>query len=348
MLSLGVYKEIQKAEHLYVRTKAHPVLQELQQEGITLEAYDHLYEQFDTFEPVYEAIVGDLLKRAKVQQEIYYAVPGHPLVAEQTVQLLLQEAEQGSIQINIVGGHSFIDPLLTAVTCDPIEGFLLLDALTLKVAVLNPACHTVVTQVYDAQVASLVKLTLMEVYPDDYPITIVTAAGVKGLEAMHHIPLFELDRITGLSNLTAVFIKQTAAEAVINRTYQRSRDIIRALRGPDGCPWDKEQTHKSLRKYVLEEANELVEAIDEEDVDHLIEELGDVLLQVFLHAQIGEDEGFFNMEDVLQSLNEKMIRRHPHVFGNAQITTTKELHEQWHRIKNEEKSFNFKKNEPNQ
>ena len=107
------------------------------------------------------------------------------------------------------------------------------------------------------------------------------------------------------------------------KDWSTFREIIAALRAPDGCPWDREQTHESLKRYLIEEAHELLEAIDNEDDEAVIEELGDVLLQVFLHAQIGEDDGYFAMEDVLQSVGSKMIRRHPHVFGDKNVKIPK-------------------------
>jgi len=336
-LPLGIYQRLKRTEHLFLRTKEHPVVQFLEEEGIHFRSYDHLYEQNGDFEEVYNKIVQELLQAALTHQSIVYAVPGHPFVAEKTVQLLLEQQKQGMVQLEILGGQSFIDPMLTALQVDPVNGLLFVDGLGLKSHHLQPECETIVTQVYDAYVASEVKLTLMEVYPDEYPITIVTAAGIKGQEHIQQVPLYELDRVMTLSNLTALYIPKTDDETVLNRQYARSRDIFKQLRGPNGCPWDKKQTHQSLKKYLLEEANEVIEAIEEEDYDHLVEELGDLLLQVFLHAQVAEDEGYFNMEDVLQSLNEKMIRRHPHVFGDEELHNAEDVLKQWDEIKAEER-----------
>lgn len=113
--------------------------------------------------------------------------------------------------------------------------------------------------------------------------------------------------------------------------------IIEVLRSPNGCPWDREQTHKTLRPNMLEEAYEAVDAMDSGDLKHLREELGDVLLQVVLHAQIAKDEGAFDIEDIAQTLNEKLIHRHPHVFGNAQIKGANDVLENWDKLKQEEK-----------
>jgi tetrapyrrole methylase family protein/MazG family protein len=336
-LPMGMFKELKRAKHLFLRTEEHPVVRELAQDGVQYESFDDIYRKHDQFEDVYDEMVSILVHQMSQKEEIHYAVPGHPIVAERTVQLLLERSHTAAFEVEIVGGQSFIDPLLSRLQADPVEGLLFLDATSLKQSSLHPGCQTILTQVYDSFIASEAKLTLMEVYPDDYIVTVATAVGTKE-EQILEVPLYELDRVTTLSNLTAVFIPPTENETVINRQYYRSRDIFRRLRGPDGCPWDKEQTHQTLSKYLLEEANEVVEAIEEEDVDHLVEELGDVLLQVFLHAQIGEDDGLFTMEDVIGALNEKMIRRHPHVFGDEQIDDPEEVLKQWQQIKKEEQN----------
>ena len=114
-------------------------------------------------------------------------------------------------------------------------------------------------------------------------------------------------------------------------------DVIAQLRAPNGCPWDREQTHKSLKPNMLEEAYEAVDAMDSGDMNHLKEELGDVLLQVILHAQIAKEEGAFNIEDVAKGIKDKLIHRHPHVFGDTKVTSTKEVLENWDKLKQEEK-----------
>lgn len=114
-------------------------------------------------------------------------------------------------------------------------------------------------------------------------------------------------------------------------------ETVRVLRSPEGCEWDRAQTHKTLRPNMLEEAYEAVDAIDTGDMKHLKEELGDVLLQVLLHSQIADDEGVFNLDDVAKGLNEKLIHRHPHVFGDIKVNSTDEIIDNWDKLKKEEK-----------
>ncbi|MEH7115157.1 nucleoside triphosphate pyrophosphohydrolase [Neobacillus niacini] len=334
-LPFGVYKKLMKANHVYLRTKEHPVVNELETENFRYSSFDSVYEKHDQFEEVYQEIVQTLLAKAKTEQ-VVYAVPGHPLVAERTVQLLLEYGPKEEVEIIIGGGQSFVDALFQSLKIDPVDGFQLLDGTSLRSNQLQIDQHIFISQVYDPFVASNIKLTLMERLPDDYEVVIVTAAGSSS-ERLERVPLYELDRKVTLDNLTSVYIPPVQEEQIMFKNFSKLREIIAVLRGPNGCPWDKEQTHESLKKYLIEETYEVIEAIDSGDIDHIIEELGDVLLQVMLHAQIGEDDGYFAIEDVIEVLSAKMIRRHPHVFGDIKAEDTKEVLRNWQEIKKQEK-----------
>ncbi|WP_017729500.1 bifunctional methyltransferase/pyrophosphohydrolase YabN [Halalkalibacterium ligniniphilum] len=334
-LPLGMYRHLLAETNLYVRTKDHPVIKDLEQEGVSFTSFDDMYEKHEHFNEVYVAIVEELIKAAQ-SGPLTYAVPGHPLVAERTVQLLLEKAQNGTVNVKVLGGQSFLDPMYSALGIDPIEGCQIVDGTALIREELQVRHHLIICQVYDALVASDVKLTLMELLPDDYPVTIATAVGTKG-ERIETVPLFELDRVATLNNLTAVYVPPVKDEVLLYQDFNQLREVIRTLRGPNGCPWDKKQTHQSLKRYLLEEAYEVLEAIDEEDDDHLAEELGDLLLQVMLHAQIGEDEGWFSIDDVIRSITAKMIRRHPHVFGDSHAEDAEAVVQTWEQIKKEER-----------
>lgn len=334
-LPIGIYKKLKEAKKVFVRTMEHPVLRVLQDEGIQFESFDQVYEKHDTFLPVYQEIVEHLLEAAQ-SEPIVYAVPGHPLVAEQTVQLLIEAEREGKVQLAIEGGQSFLDPIFAALKIDPIEGFQLLDGTNFSIHDVNMRSHVLIAQVYDQFSASEVKLTLMEKYRDDYPITVVTGAGSSN-ELIKTIPLYELDQAMELNNLTTIYVPPVKSHLDALKDWTTFRNIIATLRGPNGCPWDRKQTHESLKKYLIEETHEFLAAVDEKDDFGMVEELGDILLQVFLHAQIGEDEGYFNLEEVLESISEKMIRRHPHVFGDLSVKDADEVVLNWEEIKKQEK-----------
>lgn len=334
-LPLGIYKKLIQTGQCYVRTADHPVIGDLKREGINFTAFDGIYEKHDQFEDVYEEIAETLLDEAS-NRSVLYAVPGHPMVAEKTVQLLLEKGPALGIAIKLEGGQSFLDPLFQAVRIDPIEGFQLLDGTDLSPDDLHITQHMIIGQVYDAFSASDVKLTLMEKLPDDYEVYIVTAAG-SSQEKVTKCALFELDRQMELSNLTSVYVPPVKDEALRYREFSKLRRVIAELRGPDGCPWDKKQTHESLKKYLIEEAYELIDSIDEGDDEGMVGELGDVLLQVMLHSQIGEDEGMFTIDDVIEGITAKMIRRHPHVFGDVEVNGEEDVLVNWQKIKEGEK-----------
>lgn len=339
-LTLGSLKRLQEAGERYVRTKDHPVVDWLEQTGVRFASFDEVYEAKDDFPSVYEEIVTRLLARAEAGGDganIVYAVPGHPLVAEATVKLLRERCPERGIELDIIGGESFLDEAFVRLGFDPIEGFLLLDASEVSGASIDPRRHTLIGQVYDQLTASEVKLGLMELLPDDYPVVVGHALGVAGQERIERVPLFELDRLDGYGNLSLVYVPASNDETLRIRSFQRLHEIVSILRSPGGCPWDREQTHESIRKNLIEETYEVLETIDDDDPDHMREELGDLLLQIMLHSQMEEETGAFTVYDVIQELNEKLIYRHPHVFGNLSAEDAEAALNNWEAMKAEEK-----------
>ncbi|MCM3750054.1 nucleoside triphosphate pyrophosphohydrolase [Paenibacillus pasadenensis] len=339
-LTLGIWRRLKQSSVIYVRTEKHPMMDMLRETGVPVRSFDRLYEEADSFPQVYEDITRELLALAKQSPDgILYAVPGHPMVAERTVQLLRERCPEEGVQLHILGGESFLDIAFTRLGFDPIEGFQLLDASGLQPHLLQPQLHTLIGQVYDDFTASDVKLTLMERYPEEHPVTIGHALGVAGEERIVTVPLYELDRGQNYGNLSLVYVPASADESLRNRSFDRLHEIVSILRSPEGCPWDREQTHQSIRKNFIEELYEALEAIDEDDPDGMREEFGDVILQVMLHSQMEEETGAFTVYDVIQELNEKLIFRHPHVFGTTDASDSGEALANWERMKAEEKQL---------
>lgn len=331
-LPLGIYKKLMDTDFpIFTRTATHPLVKELKEEGVIFTSLDDVYESLDQFNEVYSEISETLLEKA-AETSIIYAVPGHPMLAEKTVKLLLEQQE---VPVEIIGGQSYLDDMFTALQIDPIEGFQFIDGTGFDRAQLNYRNHLIFCQVYDRFTASEVKLSLLEDLPADYEVTIVEAAGTNQ-EKIVEIPLEELDRSMQVTNLTSVYIPPVPVN-MLHHTFNRLREIIAELRGPVGCPWDKKQTHETLREYAIEEVYELIEAIDLKDDEGIIEELGDILLQVMLHSQIGEDDGFFTVDDVIRTITDKMIHRHPHVFAEKSVDSADEMTKSWDAIKREEK-----------
>ncbi|MFD1362572.1 bifunctional methyltransferase/pyrophosphohydrolase YabN [Lentibacillus salinarum] len=330
---LGIYKKLVKQEAaLYVRTADHPAVKALQEEGVSFQTFDHIYEATEQFAETYQQMTDTLLEKAR-QQAIVYAVPGHPMLAEKTVQLLL---DQSDVPVNIIGGQSYLDALFTSLKIDPIDGFQFVDGLDFERQYLDYRHHMVFSQVYDQFIAANVKLTLLEDLPPDYPVKIVEAAG-SDQEKVTDVHLAELDRaFPDIHNLISVYIPPVP-DHLLHHTFSQLRKVIAALRAPDGCPWDRAQTHETLREYAIEEVYELIEAIDEQDDAGIVEELGDILLQVMLHSQVGEDDGYFTVDDVIRSITDKMIHRHPHVFADQSAETVDAVYKTWDTMKQDEK-----------
>ena len=332
-LPFGIYKKLVHAEMVvYSRTLDHPVIESLQDEGVRFEAFDHMYEEEEQFGAVYERITNALLEQAKAVETLIYTVPGHPMLAEKTVQLLLEQTE---IEVEVMGGQSYLDNLFTSLKIDPIEGFQFVDGTSFTRSQLDYRHHIIFCQVYDRFVASEVKLSLLEDLPPDYEVIIVEAAGSKQ-ESITKVSLEELDHTMEISNLTSVYIPP-APDNLLHHTFDHLREVMATLRSPDGCPWDRKQTHESLREYSIEEVYELVDAIDAGDDNNIIEELGDILMHVILHSQIGEDDGYFTIDDVIRSVTDKMIYRHPHVFSNTKVDSVEDVNRNWEELKKAEK-----------
>ncbi|GGG07985.1 MazG family protein [Paenibacillus albidus] len=339
-LTLGIVNKLKAASAVYVRTREHPVMTALSELGIVSQSFDGLYEALASFPEVYEAIASRLIEEAGSAPqgtEIVYAVPGHPMVAESAVSLLRERCPQAGIELNILGGESFLDEAFVRLGFDPIEGFQLLDASGIRSSQLQPELHTLIGQVYDTFTASETKLCLMEIYPPEYEVVVGHALGVEAEESIVKVPLYELDRLSGFGNLSLVYIPANRSADLRQRTFARLHEIVDILRSPEGCPWDREQTHESLRKNLIEETYEVLETIDEDDPDHMKEELGDLLLQIMLHSQMEEELGTFNVYDVIEGLNDKLIFRHPHVFGDKSAGDAEEALQNWEGMKAEEK-----------
>lgn len=339
-LTLGIINKLKEASVVYVRTKEHPVMPALTKLGVVSESFDGLYESLSSFPEVYEAIATRLMEEARLAEagsEIVYAVPGHPMVAESAVSLLRKRCPAAGIELQVMGGESFLDEAFVRLGFDPIEGFQLLDASGIRKSQLQPELHTLIGQVYDTFTASETKLCLMELYPADYEVVVGHALGVENEEVILKIPLYELDRQEGYGNLSLIYIPANREGDIRQRTFARLHEIVGILRSPEGCPWDQEQTHESLRKNLIEETYEVLETIDEDDPEHMKEELGDLLLQIMLHSQMEEELGTFDVFDVIQGLNDKLIFRHPHVFGDVDAGNAQEALQNWEGMKAEEK-----------
>ncbi len=362
-LTLEAVQVIESAGEIWVRTARHPVVESLAGK-VTVQPFDHLYEGARDLSEAYDSIVSEVLKLGQRPEGVVYAVPGHPLVAEETVRRLLAIARDQGIEVSIVAGLSFLEPAFAALRIDPLaRGLQILDAgeflpyasyfepaglpeseitpgtgvaITWAKKPVDPAFPALICQLDSRQLASTVKLILLEFYPPEHQVTLVSYAGVAGKERKREMDLSSLDHDRRLDHLTVLYVPPLDAEEN-SATFTGIRHVVASLRAPGGCPWDREQTHNSLKPYLIEEAYEVLDALDREDSEKLREELGDLLLQIVLHAQLATESHEFLMEDVFRGIVTKLVRRHPHVFGNRVVSGSAEVVRNWERIKQDEK-----------
>jgi tetrapyrrole methylase family protein/MazG family protein len=346
-LSLGALRALRTADTVYARTLRHPTIDALQtDEGRSLvgdlhwETCDDLYESSSSFADVYSGIVERLLARGRAAGKLVYAVPGHPLVAERSVQLLRERAVTEGISVQIVGSASCLEAVCGAIGVDVASGFQVVDALALdddltQAGFPAPWAPLLVLQLYSRQIASDVKLALLRHYPPEHRVQLVCQAGLPDGQQVVTGALSDLDRTDLPDHLCSLWVP--ALPDLLPRSSLRTLEVIVArLRAPDGCPWDREQTHHTIKRNLLEETYELLEALDADDAAAQTEELGDLLMQVFLHAQMGKEAAEYDLGDVTAVITDKLIRRHPHVFAGLEVADAEEVLRNWDAIKKSE------------
>jgi len=338
LLTRQAWDVLQSATELYLRTSHHPAVAELPAHLVTT-SFDAIYDTADHFEAVYEEIARRVLALGVRPQGVVYGVPGDPSIGEATTWLIRHQAHARGMAVHVVHGVSFVEPVCLAVGIDPLaaDGLQILDAMVVAAChapPFDPSRPALLAQCYSRALASDVKLTLLHSFAADHPVTLVQSAGTtpETPAATVTVPLYELDRQAQFDHLTTVYVPPVGSFA----SHSRLQEIVAHLRAPDGCPWDREQDLQTLRKDLLEETYELLEALDDDDDGKISEELGDVSLIVAMLAQIAAEEGRFLWPQVMEQVSEKLIRRHPHVFGDVQVSNSEEVVANWARIKQAE------------
>jgi tetrapyrrole methylase family protein/MazG family protein len=326
----------------FTRTSRHPAVAELAAEGVEFRACDDIYEAATSAEEVYEAISGRLLAAAE-EGDVALAVPGSPAVGERTVALLRQALGD---RLVLVPGLSFAELAWVRLGVDPTDGVRVTDGKALPSAL--PAGPLLISHCHSKLVLSDVKLALLERLAPDAPVTVLQRLGLPD-EAVVRVALAELDQAVEPDHLTAVFADLPPGGP--GAAWERLVALIERLRAPGGCPWDAEQTHHSLARHCIEEAYEVIEAIEALPPSApggpepppsgayaaLEEELGDLACQVVFHATFAREAGAFTITDVLDGVHDKLVRRHPHVFGTVEVSGADEVLANWEQIKRAEK-----------
>ena len=333
-LTLEAWDVLSAADEVFLRTRQHPTVSGIPS-SVKIHSFDELYENGESFDDVYTSITQKVLELGRRVEGVIYAVPGHPFVAETTCPEIARLAQAEGLPLRVVEGLSFLEPTFSALGLDPFPRLTLFDALTLgqaHVPAFAPDIPVLVAQIYSRLVASEVKSTLTGIYPDEHPVELIHNAGTKE-QMVETLALFEIDRSEHIGLQSVLFVP-SLGEGTSLEAFQ---EIVAHLRAPNGCPWDKEQTHESLRKHMLEESYEAIAAIDSGDFSAMREEFGDLLLQVMLNSQIASEEGEFTFNDVVKGVYDKIIRRHPHVFGEVKVNGVDGVLVNWEKLKEGER-----------
>jgi tetrapyrrole methylase family protein / MazG family protein len=357
------YRALATARRAFVRTSRHPAAEaaaEATPGG--LESFDQLYEGAGTIDEVYAAIVEELVSAASAvgagDEEsgsfVAYAVPGSPFVAERTVVMLRNDER---VTVEVLPAPSFVDLAWERLGIDPVDaGVRLVDGASFAVEAAGERGPLLVAQCHSRQILSDIKLAGDDAAEEEVSRTAVLLHHL-GLadEVILEVDWAELDRTLEPDHLTAVWIPEMATPVAVE--LARLDELVHILRAR--CPWDQSQTHGSLARHLLEETYETLDAIEaleisetpnisenvdgserdvvDEAVDHLAEELGDLLFQVYFHAVLAGEEGRFTLADVARGVHDKLVARHPHVFGDVRADTPEEVAANWEVLKKVEK-----------
>lgn len=339
LTTAGTREAIAAATTRFLRTSRHPA-------AVLVECattFDHVYDTASTLSEVYSRIADELLEAAAGQGEILYAVPGSPVVAEHTVELLRERARVAGVELVIHPALSFIDLAWVRLGVDPIAcGVRVVDGQRFSVEAAGQRGPLLVAQCDSRDVLSEIKLALdagvESAVAADTTVTVLHHLGLAD-EAVTTIPWMDLDRAVEPDHLTSVYLPALVSPTA--REVERLVELVTTLRSE--CPWDRAQTHSSLTRHLLEETYEVLEAIDgldeqtQEGYGALEEELGDLLFQVVFHSRIAAEAGQFTLADVADGVYRKLYLRHPHVFGDVAADTPDDVVRNWEQIKKTEK-----------
>lgn len=344
--TIAAQRALDEAQHVFVRSHADVDLGSLLQQPNVTDLAPLRRQESHTSADRWLRATRAVLEGAKAGP-VVLAIPGHPRFGEGLVKQTIAMAAQEGLSTRVIDGISVTDMLASAFDLDPIlDRTQLVTARALQASAeqspfdggslhLTPQLPILVTHVYDAALLQGVKSQLSRIFPMDHPVEMITAAGLAG-EHRSTSTITGLDEESG-NPLLALHVP-AMGEIEATRDPATLQHIVARLRREDGCPWDRKQTNASLAASLVDEVYEVVDAINARDDANLAEELGDLLLLIMMHAQIAEERGAFALEDVYDGIATKIVRRHPHVFGDEAAQNADDVVGLWQKIKQQEKA----------
>lgn len=333
-LTRGAEKALKEAQRVVLRTERHPMKRFLDEENIAYETLDALYDACEDFDLFNKAAAEKLLAMCK-ETPVCYAVSD---ASFDTTVAAVQAMKPRTADVVILPGVSHAERCMAMIESHQ-DAMRVYTAAAFLNARVSPEEDLLLIEVHSRECAGDCKLKLLDLMPEEMKITFITGDEETGELKKKSIPLYELDRQKAYDHLTAVYVP---AVQYLERTRFDMDDLMQVvarLRAPDGCPWDREQTHETLLKDLLEESYEFIQAVRDNDIDHMYDELGDVMLQVAMHAEIGRQYGEFTINDVTSAIAGKMIERHTHVFGNVQADTSDQVLDNWEALKRQQRGI---------
>lgn len=333
-LTRAVETALHSSAQVILRTERHPMADFLRAEGIAFDSLDSLYEECEDFDIFNKAAAVKLLSLCG-DGPVCYAVSDAAFDATVST---LQRLKPREAQVTVIPGVSHSQRCLALVEGDTcgVRVYTATDFLRGRV---SPEENLLLLEMHSRECAGDCKLKLMEVMPEEMNILFFTGSEKNGQLMKKEIPLYELDRQKKYDHLTAAYVPGVPMD---RRSRFDMDDLVRVmeiLRSPDGCPWDREQTYESLLPNLLEECWEYIQAVRDDDVEHMYDELGDVLLHVVFQAEIGRQHGDFAIGDVTTAICQKMIQRHPHVFAQEQAGDAAQVLEDWETLKRRQRGY---------
>ena len=323
-LSLSVWKAVEAASTLYLQTKEHPSARPVLEAGLAFVSMDDLYETALDYDALNEAVANRLTTGGSA----VYAVMGGGCFSQ--LPHIQDACEKRGFDLVLLPGTAYYQAAFPEAQAGQVY-----TANGLPM-VLDTDQPLYISELDNPILAGEVKLLLQRYYPDDYAV-VLASQQPSGDYTRHTLPLYALDREDCFFASTVLYVPALPFEQKKTYGYEDLLRVLRRLRAPDGCPWDREQTHQSLKKDLREECYELMDAIDEDSDEHIVEECGDVLMNILFHPLIGEEQGRYNDRDVTTEVVRKLIYRHPHVFGTVHVSSSEEVLRNWDALKQKEK-----------
>lgn len=333
-LTRGVERALKETKRVVLRTQRHPMASFLRQEGIGFDTLDELYDSCEDFDQFNHQAAQKVLSLCK-EQPVCYAVSD---ASFDTTVAAIQKEKPTAASVVVLPGVSHAERCLSLLDSHA-DALRLYTAEAFLPARVSPQEDLLLLEVHSRECAGECKLKLLELMPEELEITLITGNEHTGELKRKKLPLYELDRQKTYDHLTAVYVPAVPMLERKRHNMDDLMELVARLRAPDGCPWDREQTHESLLPDLLEESYEYIQAVRDNDVDHMYDELGDVLLQIAMHAQIALEHGEFTINDVTSATCQKQIERHTHVFGQAKADSSDEVLANWETFKREQRGI---------